>query len=87
MWLLFPILIAPLLYYLVWNNYLDFGAGEKDMIVPILWGYWSILFAISGFFIRGKKLSTIKWLGKTCFISILVVIISLITLFFLRLYT
>lgn len=60
--LLLPVSITPLFYYLVWNNYLEFGAGEKDLIFPVAWGFWSIVFAIFGMFISSKNLSTIKWL-------------------------
>lgn len=43
-----PLLLTPLWAYLIADGYLDFGGGEKDLILLLPWLLWSALFAIAG---------------------------------------
>jgi hypothetical protein len=56
---LLPAALTPLWFYLISESYLNFGGGEKDIILVIPWLLWSILYAavfvvcwVKGFTVR-----------------------------------
>lgn len=42
-----PLLLAPLLLYLIAAGRLSLGGGEKDLVWLLPWTLWSLLFAMS----------------------------------------
>ena len=42
----FPLALTPLWGYLIADGYLDFGGGEKDLLLLIPWIIWSLLYLI-----------------------------------------
>ena len=55
-----PLGITPLLAFLIAEGYLNFGGGEKDLLLLIPWILWSILYAIIYIVQWIKKAKTIK---------------------------
>ena len=43
---LFPLLATPLLALLIAEGYLDFGGGEKDLLLLLPWILWSLAFLV-----------------------------------------
>jgi len=43
---LLPLGLSPLWVFLIAEDYLSFGGGEKDLFLLIPWLVWSILYAI-----------------------------------------
>jgi hypothetical protein len=43
---LLPLEIAPVLGYLISEGVLNFGGGEKDILLLIPWLVWSLLYAV-----------------------------------------
>ena len=43
---LLPLQMTPLLGYLLAEGFLDFGGGEKDLILLIPWIAWSLLYTV-----------------------------------------
>ena len=41
-----PLAVTPLLVLLIGEGYLNFGGGEKDLILVLPWLLWSLLYAI-----------------------------------------
>lgn len=56
---LLPLVSVPLLVLLIADGYLDFGGGEKDILLVLPWALWSLLFAASSLWLwaRGWPLS------------------------------
>lgn len=52
-----PLALTPLLGFLIADGYLNFGGGEKDLLLLIPWILWSLLYLI--FFLA-------SWWRKTC---------------------
>jgi hypothetical protein len=43
---LFPLALTPLWGYLIAESYLNFGAGEKDLVLLVPWILWSLLYLV-----------------------------------------
>jgi hypothetical protein len=41
-----PLALTPLLVLLIAEGYLNFGGGEKDLILVLPWLLWSVIYAI-----------------------------------------
>jgi len=41
-----PLAVTPLLVLLIAEGYLNFGGGEKDLILALPWIIWSLAYAI-----------------------------------------
>jgi len=42
-----PLAITPLLLQLIASGRMDFGGGEKDLLLLLPWTLWSLIFAVS----------------------------------------
>jgi len=69
--LLFPLLITPLIGFLIADGYLNFGAGEKDLFLLIPWCLWSLFFIISGSLLWRSKIPFRTWILKSLIYSVL----------------
>ena len=43
---LLPLGLSPGFFYLIAESYLNFGGGEKDLLLLIPWLVWSVLYAV-----------------------------------------
>jgi hypothetical protein len=41
-----PLALSPLLLFLVAEGYLNFGGGEKDIILILPWILWSLVYGV-----------------------------------------
>jgi hypothetical protein len=46
--LISPLLATPLIAFLIAENYLSFGTGDKDIFILVPWAAWSFLFIFTG---------------------------------------
>ncbi len=67
-----PLLVAPLLLYGLAEGILDFGGGEKDIILIFPWITWSVIFAICAYVLIIKGLPVLAWSRYAFAISIFV---------------
>jgi hypothetical protein len=74
-----PLLLTPVLFYVLAEGVLNLGGGEKDILWIFPWLIWSIIFAISSYILIAKGRAVANWLRYSLTISILV----LVVLFFL----
>jgi hypothetical protein len=51
-----PLALSPLLLFLIADGYLNFGGGEKDIILMLPWVLWSLVYAIVFAVCWGRKL-------------------------------
>ena len=42
-----PLLLTPVLFYLLAEGHLNLGGGEKDILLLIPWIAWSLIYAVS----------------------------------------
>jgi len=63
---------VPLLGFLIAENYLDFGGGDKDLALLIPWIIWAILFIGFGIWQWKKSDTYKKWIAKSFVYSVLV---------------
>lgn len=79
--LLFPLLMSPVIGFLIAENYLNFGGGEKDLLIILPWLLWSLLFLISGLILWRSTISFGIWLSKSALYSLLMLLIVWLSLF------
>lgn len=79
--LFLPISITPLLGLLIAGAYLNFGGGEKDLLLLIPWILWSVIFIISGLWMWRTQPLTKNWLIKSLKVSVLVTLVLWLCLF------
>jgi len=63
--ILTPLLLTPVVGFMLAEGLVNLGGGEKDIIFLIPWALWSILFAIAGLALWKKKTEIMPWLIHT----------------------
>ena len=63
--LLIPVIVIPLIGFLIAEDYLSLGAGDKDiaMLIPLV--IWVVLFLVFGFFQWKKQHEYKEWIIKS----------------------
>jgi len=79
---LLPAALTPLLLYLISESYLNFGGGEKDIILVIPWLLWSILYAIAFAVCWVKRFAIRRTLGYAAGIATAIVAVIWFVLLF-----
>jgi hypothetical protein len=64
-----PLLLTPLLIYLLAEGIFDFGGGEKDIILALPWFIWSVVFAMCSFILIYQRWSIARWVTRSILIS------------------
>ena len=72
--LLAPLLATPVLFLLISEEYLNLGAGCKDIVILLPWLLWSVIFLITGLILWKKKLSIKHWMFRTTSYSVLFIV-------------
>jgi len=67
--LVMPFAAIPLL------SSLNFGGGEKDIFLVIIWGFWSILFFFSGLSLWKENRAFFSWFFKSIINSVFILIV------------
>jgi len=71
---LIPLLLTPALVYLLAEGVLDFGGGEKDIILALPWLIWSMVFAISSLVLIYHRWRVTRWVRRAVLIATFVLI-------------
>lgn len=69
-----PLLLTPALIYGLAEGVLDFGGGEKDIILALPWLLWSIVFAICSFVLIYHRWGIGRWTLRSALIATTVLI-------------
>lgn len=64
-----PLLMTPALLYVLAEGFLDFGGGEKDIILTLPWFIWSLVFAICSFFLICRRWGMTRWVVVSALIA------------------
>ena len=66
---LIPLFLTPALIYGLAEGILDFGGGEKDIILALPWLIWSVVFAICSFILIYHRWGTVRWTLRSAVIA------------------
>ncbi len=66
---LLPLFLAPALLSLLEGGQLDFGGGEKDVILVIPWLLWSVLYGFFSSLVWGRGRSIGRATGQSIVIA------------------
>ncbi len=58
-----PLALTPLLGFLIADSYLNFGGGEKDLLLLIPWMIWSLVYFVLFLVFWRRKLSIKRGCG------------------------
>lgn len=66
---LIPLSLTPALVYLLAEGVLDFGGGEKDVLLALPWLIWSIVFALCSFVLIYHRWGIARWSLRSAIIA------------------
>ena len=66
---LIPLLLTPALLYALAEGIMDFGGGEKDIILVLPWFIWSLVFAICSFILIYRRWGITRWVLVSALIA------------------
>jgi len=61
--ILTPLLMTPLMAYLLSEGIIGFGGGEKDVLLLIPYIIWSVIYLIAGILFRKKSIRLMSLLA------------------------
>ena len=64
-----PLLLTPLLGFLLAEGFVNLGGGEKDIIWAFIWAVWSIIFAISSLILIWRNWALDKWVVRSIIVG------------------
>ena len=64
-----PLLVTPVLIYGLAEGILDFGGGEKDILLALPWLIWSVVFALCSFILIYHRWAIGRWVLRSALIS------------------
>ena len=76
-----PLLMTPVLFYVLAEGILNLGGGEKDIILVFPWLLWSTIFAICSYVFILKNYAIFNWACTSFAISLSVMLVLFILLY------
>ena len=67
---LVPVLVTPALVFAVAEGWLNFGGGEKDLVLAIPYVVWALVFAGVYIVLILKRWSLRRWINRSLVVSI-----------------
>ena len=64
-----PILLTPLLIYALAEGILNFGGGEKDILLALPWLIWSVVFALCSYVLIYRKWPVRRWVCRSALVA------------------
>jgi hypothetical protein len=65
-----PLLVMPALIYATAEGWLNFGGGEKDLLLAIPYVLWATVFFVTGFVLIVNRWALRRWLRRSAILSI-----------------
>ena len=65
-----PLLLTPVLGYLLAQGYINLGGGEKDILVLLPWMAWSLVFAVSSLVLWRRGYSVVRSLWRSALVGL-----------------
>ncbi len=70
-----PMLITPGLIYILAEGWLDFGGGEKDILLAFPYFLWALIFFVVALVLIIKRWLLKRWLLCSGFVSVVVMLV------------
>lgn len=64
-----PALLTPLLVYVLAEGILNFGGGEKDVLLALPWLVWSVVFALCSYVLIYRRWPIRRWSACSALIA------------------
>ncbi len=80
LWMLSPLAVTPLLGWLIAEGWLNFGGGEKDLVLLIPWLIWSVCLLLIGAICWRRWQGFGPWAGRSLAWSFGISLLGWITL-------
>ena len=75
-----PLALTPAVVLVLADGWLDFGGGEKDIALAVLYALWSIIFGLSSIALIFKGVTLRYWIATSAIIATAgLLVIGLIT--------
>lgn len=71
---LIPLLLTPLLVLALAEGVVDFGGGEKDVLLALPWLVWSMVFALCAFVLIYHGWAIARWAPRSAIVATAVVL-------------
>lgn len=71
---LIPLLLTPLLVLALAEGVVDFGGGEKDVLLALPWLVWSMVFALCAFVLIYHGWAIARWTPRSAIVATAVVL-------------
>jgi len=75
-------LITPGVIYILSQSWLDFGGGEKDILLVIPYFVWAFIFFVVALVLIIKNWSFRRWLSRSAWVSVIAMLILWIVAYF-----
>ena len=63
--LLLPLGLTPALGYLIAEDFIALGGGDKDLVWLLPWTLWALFFLVAGSVCWKRHASYLSWLGRS----------------------
>lgn len=71
---LLPLLLSPLVLFALAEGWIDFGGGEKDVVLVLPYFIWSLTFFVCAIVLILKRWPLLRWLRRSLLLSLLLLI-------------
>ena len=77
-----PLLIAPVLFFLLAEGWLNVGGGEKDILIAFPYALWALIFFVVSLILIVRGWPLRGWAGRAAFLSVGTVLVLWVIVFF-----
>ncbi|MFW2438434.1 MAG: hypothetical protein ACN4GR_03590 [Arenicellales bacterium] len=77
-----PIGLTPMLIFALAEGWLDFGGGEKDILLALPYSFWALIFfLVAAVFIINRSTRR-RWITKSALIASITLVIVCVAVYF-----
>ncbi len=70
-----PLLLTPVLFFMLAEGWLNLGGGEKDILITLPWLIWSLIFFITALVLIVKGWALRRWIVRSGLVSLVVMLL------------
>jgi hypothetical protein len=78
-----PLLISPVLLFMLAESWLDFGGGEKDIVLIFPYFIWALIFFLSAIVLIIRYWPLRQWLIRSAAISTVIIVILAVSAYWM----
>ena len=70
-----PLLLTPVLFFMLADGWINLGGGEKDIVVTLPWLLWALIFFITALVLIIKGWPLRRWFTRAGIVSFVVMLL------------